>query len=49
MEPGSPELSVSIGVAFSERGYTDSLFFKADQALYAAKADGGKCYRIAEG
>ncbi|MBI1238530.1 MAG: diguanylate cyclase [Alphaproteobacteria bacterium] len=42
---------VSIGAATFARGSTESLedlIAKADRALYAAKAAGKKCYRIAE-
>ncbi len=35
-----PPLSLSVGVAFSESGYSDELFQKADAALYRTKENG---------
>lgn len=35
-----PKLSVSIGVAFSQRGFEEDLFEKADSALYQTKQNG---------
>lgn len=37
-----PPVSVSVGLAFSSKGFTDDLFSRADQALYHAK-DRGRC------
>lgn len=37
-----PKLSISVGIAFSERGFTESLFINADSALYQAK-EKGRC------
>lgn len=37
-----PVASVSAGIAFTNNGYTDELFQKADQALYKSKNQGGK-------
>ncbi|MCM1187976.1 MAG: GGDEF domain-containing protein [bacterium] len=41
-EDGLPRVSLSVGVAFSECGFEDTLYKKADSALYQVKAD-GKC------
>lgn len=37
---GLPKVSLSVGVAFSEKGFDEGLFEKADQALYEAKNAG---------
>lgn len=37
-----PKYSISVGVAFSEKGYHDELFRQADQALYHTK-ENGRC------
>lgn len=39
---GLPPLSVSIGIAFSEQGYSNDLFRHADYALYYTKKHGRK-------
>ncbi|MBR6325473.1 MAG: GGDEF domain-containing protein [Lachnospiraceae bacterium] len=39
---GLPRLSVSVGIAFSERGYDPELFLRADEALYHTK-ENGRC------
>lgn len=44
-----PPLSMSVGVAFSENGYNEALFQRADQAMYRAKRKGGACCVIEEG
>ncbi len=41
-ENGLPKFSLSIGIAFSERGFDDELYKKADQALYHVK-EAGRC------
>lgn len=41
-EKDFPKLSISVGVAFSEKGYHDDLFHQADQALYRTK-ENGRC------
>lgn len=41
-KPGGPKLSLSIGATFSEHGYNDELFKKADRALYQTK-ENGRC------
>jgi diguanylate cyclase (GGDEF)-like protein len=41
-ENGVPKLSVSVGIAFSQLGYNDELYSKADSALYKTK-ENGKC------
>lgn len=38
---GLPPFSISVGVAFSEHGYTKELFRQADKALYSVKKQGG--------
>ena len=38
----SPAISLSVGVAFSEEGFVDSLVEQADSALYKVKK-GGRC------
>lgn len=42
IEDGLPSVSLSVGVAFSETGYTPDLVEKADAALYSVKR-GGRC------
>jgi len=42
-----PKLSVSVGVAISEHGFTDDLFKKADGALYQTKQNGRCGYTFA--
>lgn len=37
-----PKLSISVGIAFSPRGYCNEIFSHADVALYSSKRD-GKC------
>lgn len=37
-----PKYSISVGIAFSENGYSDELFRQADQALYHTK-ENGRC------
>ena len=37
-----PKLSVSVGIAISEHGFSDNLFEKADGALYRTK-ERGRC------
>ncbi len=39
---GLPQVSLSVGGAFSENGFTDDLYQKADAALYAVK-ENGRC------
>lgn len=39
-DDGIPKLSVSVGVAFSEHGFGDGLFERADAALYKTKKNG---------
>lgn len=39
---GLPEVSLSVGAAFSEQGFTEDLYHKADTALYAVK-ENGRC------
>lgn len=39
---GNPKTSLSVGVAFSERGFDDGLFKRADAALYETK-ERGRC------
>lgn len=43
-----PAISISVGVAFSESGYTSSLFRKADQAMYEAKKSGEQKCKLYE-
>ena len=38
---GVPKITLSAGVAFTENGYEDELFQRADKALYETKANGG--------
>lgn len=42
VQDGLPSVSLSVGVAFSECGYVDSLDIQADEALYRVK-NGGRC------
>jgi len=43
-DDGLPSTSLSVGVAFSKKGYYDELYAHADQALYKMKKDGrGGC------
>lgn len=39
-EDGLPKVSLSVGGAFSENGFTDDLYNRADAALYAVKQNG---------
>lgn len=48
-EPGRPLLSVSVGAAFSDKGYNDELFHRADQAMYSVKRKGGGGLRVYDG
>lgn len=41
-----PQVSISVGIAFSLNGYTDDLFGKADTMLYEAKNNGRSGCRI---
>lgn len=41
-EDGLPEVSLSVGAAFSEKGFTDDLYKRADLALYEVK-EHGRC------
>lgn len=41
-----PALTVSIGTAFSEAGYSDQVFAEADQKMYEVKRSGGKGIRF---
>jgi diguanylate cyclase (GGDEF)-like protein len=36
----TPKLSISVGIAFSDKGFDESLFVKADKALYSTKKNG---------
>jgi diguanylate cyclase (GGDEF)-like protein len=45
-EDDVPNLSISVGMAFSSSGYRDTLFKKADQALYSVKENGRCGYAI---
>jgi len=42
-----PKLSVSVGIAFSEQGFSEDLFEKADGALYKTKENGRCGYTFA--
>lgn len=42
-----PKLSISVGIAFSEHGFDDDLFEKADAALYKTKQNGRCGYSFA--
>ena len=44
---GIPKLSVSVGVAFSDNGFDDDLFKRADDALYQTKQRGRCGYTFA--
>lgn len=48
-EGAVPKLSVSVGVAFSENGYSKDLFRQADQALYETKKQGGGSCHMYQG
>ena len=39
---GLPKISLSVGAAFSEKGFSDDLYNKADRALYKVK-ENGRC------
>ena len=41
-DDGLPQVSLSVGGAFSEKGFTDDLYHKADVALYIVK-ENGRC------
>ncbi len=41
-DDGLPQVSLSVGGAFSENGFTDDLYQKADTALYVVK-ENGRC------
>lgn len=41
-DDGLPQVSLSVGGAFSEKGFTDDLYNRADAALYAVK-ENGRC------
>lgn len=41
-DDGLPQVSLSVGGAFSENGFTDDLYKKADAALYVVK-ENGRC------
>ncbi len=43
-----PELSISVGIAFSSRGYCNEIFSHADVALYNSKRDGKSGYTFYE-
>ncbi len=43
---GLPQISLSVGAAFSENGFTDDLYNKADTALYYVKEHGRCGYSI---
>lgn len=48
-ENGLPKFSLSIGIAFSEHGFDDGLYKRADEALYKVK-EAGRCgYGFYEG
>ena len=42
-----PKLSVSVGIAFSDKGFDDGLFKRADDALYKTKQNGRCGYTFA--
>ena len=39
---GLPKVSLSVGVAFSDRGFSEELYSQADKALYKVK-ENGRC------
>ena len=39
---GQPEVSLSVGGAYSERGFAEDLYANADAALYEVK-ENGRC------
>ena len=41
-DDGLPQVSLSVGGAFSEQGFTDDLYKMADAALYVVK-ENGRC------
>lgn len=41
-ENGLPQISLSIGIAFSEQGFDEGLYKRADQTLYKVK-EAGRC------
>ena len=41
-EDGLPQVSLSVGGAFSEKGFTEDLYKRADVALYEVK-EHGRC------
>ena len=41
-DDGLPKVSLSIGIAFSDSGFPDDLYKKADSALYIVK-ENGRC------
>lgn len=41
-EDGMPKVSLSVGIAFSNKGFNDELYKKADSALYVTK-EKGRC------
>lgn len=41
-KPGGPQLTLSMGAAFSENGFSQELFKQADKALYKTK-ENGRC------
>ena len=46
---GLPPLSISVGAAFSDKGYSNNMFHEADMALYHTKQSGRKgCSRYQE-
>ena len=47
LKDGLPKLSVSVGIAFSDYGFTDYLMEQADKALYTTKANGRCGYTFA--
>lgn len=48
IKDGIKPVSISVGVAFSENGYNDELFKKADKALYIVKEKGKRGCEIYE-
>jgi diguanylate cyclase (GGDEF)-like protein len=45
---GAPSLSISVGAAFSETGYSEELFNLADKAMYSVKDSGRGGYAFSE-